>query len=195
MSNRDCDVVLGRLLSDCKDAMSDPCPEMAHWGPYCRLIDFKLAMPLSDERRQLVDAALMRMRTRLAAFVRTQLEATRRLRSGELAPPRLMPTEPLAQELSRHQDRYGEGHLCYHGTVRGLLIPMYLRGLRSEFTTGWWKRPRPQVPMLVNHWRKAELQAVIAHLNGPVRRVSSYWQPVVLRLPKPSYVVGQFLDR
>jgi hypothetical protein len=192
MSNRDCDVVLGRLLSDCKAAMSDPCPEMAHWGPYCRLVDFKLAMPLPDERRQLVDAVLMRMRARLAAFVRTQLEDSRRLRLAEVAPSRLNPTEPLAQELSRQQDQNSNGDLCYHGTVRGLLTTMYLRGLRSEFTTGWWKHWRPQVPMLVNHWREAELQAVVAHLNGPVRRVSSYWQPAILRLPKPPSLSGNF---
>lgn len=177
------EVAIARLLADCRDAMTAPRPEMAHWGPYCRLIDIKLATPLSEETRRLVDAFVMRMRAQLAPFVHSQLAGWRLARQGEAPSLRLLPNEPLAADLSAFLNRNGEPAVLYHGTVRGLLIPIHLRGLRPEFRPD--RSPRSATPgcALVADWREAEVDAVLAHLRGPTRRALAYWQPAVLRLP------------
>lgn len=191
MTDLDTDAALVRLLADCEEAMIDPCPEMAHWGPYCRLIDFKLATAVSDQQRHLIDAVLMRMRGQLAPFARSQLAHWRLLRLGDEAPPRLSPTEPLAHDLADYLGRRDDAGVRYHGTVRGLLPPIYLRGLRPEFRTDWRQQAQAPVPMLVDRWREAEVHAVVAHLRGPTRRALAYWQPAVLRIPMPPAPSGE----
>lgn len=193
MTFQDTDRVLARLLADCRVAMTDPCPAMEQWGPYCRLVAFKLANVLTDEQRLVVDAVLMHLRGRLAALARSQFDHWQPGRQGKAPTPRRSAAEPLARQPAVAVDRGGEGAYVYHGTVRGLLPPVHLRGLRPEFSPDW--RRGGTRCRVVTSWREAEVDAVLAHLHGPLRRVSSYWLPAILRLPidptAPGIAIGR----
>lgn len=180
----DLDACLSQLLSDCRDIMTDPRPEMTDWGAYFRLIEFKLSASLPEQAAKLVDSVLLHMRGQLAPIVRSQLGRWQLLRLNASAGPPLRMDDRLYGDVSSFLEQCGAGEALSHGTIRGLLAPIYHRGLCPDFRPGW-PRVATGAPgcALVANWREAEVHAVMAHLSGPQHRVVPGWQPVVLRIP------------
>ena len=181
MSERVHERDLTKLLQDCFDVMTDPCPATEHWVPYCHLLYFKLNNSMPPSTRHLVDDVLTRMREQLEAHSRSSLARWQMMRRGELPDIRLRKEEPLHAALSDFLISSGGSDFLYHGTVRGRLAPIHMRGLCPELRPCWPNRG-PESFELVSNWREAEVHAVMAHLRCPRGRILPYWMPVVLRV-------------